>query len=87
MSFVLECSIRASIIVAAGLIASWLMQRASAAARHSLLAAAMFCAAVLPIVVIGAPKWHLRVLPPVVRYGPTVEAGQSPPWQRNICLN
>jgi beta-lactamase regulating signal transducer with metallopeptidase domain/protocatechuate 3,4-dioxygenase beta subunit len=61
VTFLLACSLRAAAIVAIGLVISSLLRRASAASRHALLAAAMVCSAVLPILMVASPQWKLEM--------------------------
>jgi beta-lactamase regulating signal transducer with metallopeptidase domain len=100
VSFLLECSLRAAIIVSIGLGVLRIMRRASAATRHSFLATAMLCAAVLPILIVAAPEWNLevpagvgetyglsRVIPPRLapeEHGSRTTSQSSPPSQEHM---
>jgi hypothetical protein len=61
MTFLLECSLRTAVIVGFGLLTVRLLPRVSAATRHSILTAAMLCAAVAPVVRIALPEWEVIV--------------------------
>ena len=61
MNFLLECSLRAAVILAVGLIVVLVLRRASAATRHSILAAAVLGAAVLPVITVAVPQWNLEL--------------------------
>ncbi len=54
----LNTTIKISVIVSAALVATWLLRRRSAAVRHFVLAAALACAAMTPLVRAVAPAWQ-----------------------------
>jgi TonB family protein len=68
-SLLLESTIKVSLVVAGALVATALLRRQSAALRHWVLAAAMACAALTPVLVLVLPSWHLPI-----------GAGSSPAW-------
>src|SRR5262249_9047191 len=53
--------LRAAVILAVGLIVVLVLRRASAATRHSILAAAVLGAAVLPMITVAVPQWILEL--------------------------
>ncbi len=59
MPLLLESTIKTSLVVLIALAASVLLRRQSAALRHSMLAAAIICAAVAPALGLVVPSWHL----------------------------
>jgi beta-lactamase regulating signal transducer with metallopeptidase domain len=61
MSLVLEFTIRSSVILLAALVAMRLLRGQSAALRHSVLAAAMACAGLMPAVSLMLPAWEVPV--------------------------
>jgi beta-lactamase regulating signal transducer with metallopeptidase domain len=56
---VLVATIKASVIVVAALAATRVMRGRSAALRHSVLAAAVACAATMPLLGLIIPSWHV----------------------------
>lgn len=63
MSLLLETTIKVSLVVLVALAANGLLRGRSAALRHWMLAAALSCAAAMPVLGVVAPSWQLRVLP------------------------
>ena len=61
MSFLLETTIKISLVTGLGLIAAMLLRRHSAALRHWLLAAAILTALATPLLMRLAPSWSLPV--------------------------
>ena len=59
MSFVLDCTLKVSLVILAGLAVSRLLRRRSAALRHWVLATSLVSAAVLPLVEPWLPSWGL----------------------------
>jgi len=59
MSLLIDSTIKVSLIVLIALAAQWLLRRQSAAVRHWVMAVAIGCAAVTPVVSVIAPSWHL----------------------------
>src|SRR5260370_35316106 len=94
MSFLLDSTLKVSLIVLVALGARVLLRRRSAAARHWVLAVAIACAAASPLLGLIVPSWrvHLGTFPyasQVERVGSVVStttlragsarAGQAPP--------
>ncbi len=75
MTFLLDSTIKVSVILLIALTAMGLMRRQSAAFRHWVLAAAIFCAAVMPWLGIVVPAWelNLKALLPVESSAPIEE--------------
>ena len=61
MIFLLDSALRVAVIVGAGLLVAKLLPRTSAATRHSILAAAMLCGAVAPVVTLVGPELRLAL--------------------------
>jgi TonB family protein len=59
MSLLLDSTIKVSLIVLMALGAGLLLRRQSAAVRHWVMAVAMVCAVVTPVVGVIAPSWHI----------------------------
>ena len=59
MTFLLESTIKMSLVLAAGLAAAALLRRRSAALRHWVLTAAVLCAAITPLLQATMPAWHV----------------------------
>ncbi len=66
MTFLLESTIKMSLVLAAGLAAAALLRRRSAALRHWVLTAAVLCAAITPLLQATMPAWHLPALSTLV---------------------
>jgi hypothetical protein len=60
-SFLLDCVIKVSIVLLAALIAVRLLRRRSAALRHSVLSAALVCAALLPAFNLLLPPLNVSI--------------------------
>ena len=65
-----------SLIVLVGLVASFLLRHRSAALRHWVLAAAIACAAVVPLIEAIVPAWRLPIAAPAA-FEPYVDDGQQ----------
>ena len=63
MTFLIDNTVRVSLIVLIGLCARLLLRRRSAAVRHWVLAVAVVCAAAVPIVGLLVPSWRVSALP------------------------
>ena len=59
MSLLLDSTVKVSLIVLMALGARVLLRRQSAAVRHWVLAVAIACAVVTPVVGVMAPSWHI----------------------------
>ena len=59
--FLLDWAIRSTVLLTMGLVGAALLRRRPAAWRHSVLAAALVCAALLPVLRPVAPSWRLPV--------------------------
>ena len=59
MSLLIDSTIKVSLIVLIALAAQWLLRRQSAAVRHWVMAVAIGCAVVTPVVSVIAPSWNL----------------------------
>jgi TonB family protein len=71
--------IRVTVVLALGLAATLALRRHSAALRHLVLAAAIACAALMPLVEAVAPAWQLPLLPaPSSRLAPALTLGDVP---------
>jgi TonB family protein len=66
MTWLVETSIRMSLVLAIGLLAALVLRRRSAAVRHWILATAIACAAVVPILSATAPAWTLPAAGPAI---------------------
>src|SRR5215470_2217775 len=62
MIFVLDCALRASVVLSVALAALPLMRRQSAALRHSVLAAAIVCSLAVPVIAVVVPAWEFVYL-------------------------
>ncbi|MBI4266644.1 MAG: TonB family protein [Acidobacteria bacterium] len=65
MSLLLETTIKVSLIVLCVLGATAVLQRQSAAVRHWVLASALVCAAVVPVLGVVVPSWTLPIDMPI----------------------
>ncbi len=61
MTFLLNCTIRISVIVTVALAVTSLFRRQSAAWRHGILVTAAVCAALTPLLMIGLPSWNVSL--------------------------
>ena len=59
MNLLLDSTLKVSVIVLMALGAKLLLRRQSAAVRHWVLAVAIACAVVTPVVGVMAPSWHI----------------------------
>jgi TonB family protein len=59
MTFVLECALRVSALLAIAMVAALTMRHRSAAARHWVLAAGLIAAAAMPALQVIAPRWDM----------------------------
>ena len=71
-------TVKTSLILAMGMLASWALHRRSAAVRHWILASALFCAAAAPIVERVTPSWTMSSAAPASDRGPVVDVSFSP---------
>ena len=62
MTFLLDCALRASVVLGIALAALPLMRRQSAALRHSVLAAAIVCSLTVPVIAFVVPAWEFVYL-------------------------
>jgi TonB family protein len=74
VSFVLDSTLKVSLVVCAGLALAGLLRRRSAAARHWVLAATVVCAAALPLLEQLVPAWGVTS----ASFGIAARAGQTP---------
>ncbi len=89
MSLLLESAIKGSVILGLALASMPLLRTTSAAFRHWVLSAALFCAAVAPVLALVAPSWNLpaglaspsRVVAPPHR---TAEPEISVAWDERV---
>lgn len=84
MSLLVDSTLRISVILLLALIASTLIRHHSAAVRHWVLAAAIVCAAVLPVFGQVIPAWYLpvRISGPVQPLGrplPSIASAETRP--------
>ena len=71
--------IRVTLVLALGLAVTLALRRQSAALRHLVLAAAIACAALMPLVEAVAPAWQLPILPvPAARFAPPLALRDAP---------
>src|SRR5215471_13844960 len=61
MMFLLNCALKASLILAVALIIVRLLRRQSAALRHWVLAAGVLCAAISPGLSLMMPTWEFKI--------------------------
>ncbi|HMC56369.1 MAG TPA: M56 family metallopeptidase, partial [Gemmatimonadaceae bacterium] len=59
-------AVRASVLLGAALLASWMLRRASAATRHLVFTAVMTGVLLLPGAMVTVPRWNVPVLAPDV---------------------
>jgi TonB family protein len=91
MSFLLDSTLKVSLIVLVALGVTILLRRGSAAVRHWVLAVAIACAAAAPLLGLIVPAWHVRLdaFPSTSHVEPpgslvsttTVQRGSSPGGQ------
>jgi beta-lactamase regulating signal transducer with metallopeptidase domain len=62
VTFLLDCALRASVVLSVALAALLLMRRQSAALRHSVLAAAIVCSLAVPVIALVVPAWEFVYL-------------------------
>ena len=60
MSFLLDSTLKVSLIILVALGATILLRRRSAAVRHWVLAVAIGCAVATPLLSMMMPAWHLH---------------------------
>ena len=65
-AFVVIIVMKATVILAIGTIAAIVARRAGAAVRHAIVALTLAAALGLPLGMIAAPAWRVRILPPPV---------------------
>src|SRR5215813_12799824 len=73
MMFLLNCALKASLILAVALIIVRMLKRRSAALRHWVLATGILCAAISPALSLMMPTWEFKI--PL----PSAAAKFSPP--------
>jgi TonB family protein len=73
MNPLLDSTIRISLILLLALGVTSLLRRHSAALRHWMLATALLCAAVMPVLTLVAPSWHVSI-----DLAPSPKAGDAP---------
>ena len=56
-------ALRATVVLATGLVLAWLVRKDSAQSRHRLWTATLFVLLLLPAVTLSAPAWELPLLP------------------------
>jgi hypothetical protein len=78
MILLLDISLRAAAIAAIALALTSLLRRASAATRHSLIAAALLCSALLPVLATVTPEWTLQMPAGLLEVIPTVSRTDAP---------
>ena len=61
MTFLLDTTIRMSVPIAIALAGVLVLRRRSAATQHWLLAAAIACAAAMPLLETALPSWHIEI--------------------------
>lgn len=76
MTLLLESAIKSSVIILAALALMPLLRRRSAAFRHWLLAAALGCAAIVPVASLVVPAWSVSF--PLARSTRADDAGRPP---------
>ena len=85
MMVLLALTVKTSLILACGMLAALALHRRSAAVRHWILAASLFCAATAPVIGRLTPSWTLPAFSaPVAVGGPAIDisfgaAGRPPP--------
>jgi beta-lactamase regulating signal transducer with metallopeptidase domain len=62
VTFLLDCALRASVVISLAVAALPLMRRQSAALRHSVLAAAIVCSLAIPVIAVVVPAWEFVYL-------------------------
>jgi TonB family protein len=60
LAFLVDCTIKATVIFILAAVAAGLARRGSAALRHQIWAVAMMCAVLLPLLAAMIPGWHPR---------------------------
>jgi TonB family protein len=74
MTALLALTVKTSLILACGMLAALALQRRSAAVRHWILAASLFCAATAPVIGRLTPSWTLPAFSaPVAVRGPAID--------------
>ena len=61
MNLLVDSTMKVSLLVVLGLGASALLQRGSAALRHWVLTVTIVCSAVLPLLAVVVPTWHIHL--------------------------
>ena len=54
-------TVKTSFVLAIGILTAWALHRRSAALRHWLLAATLFCGAAIPVIEASTPSWTLPI--------------------------
>jgi beta-lactamase regulating signal transducer with metallopeptidase domain len=79
MTALMELTVKTSLILALGMLAALALHRRSAAVRHWILAAALICAAVAPMIGRFAPSWTLAAFSaPIAARAPAVDVSFAP---------
>ncbi len=78
MNLLFDVTVKTSVILLCGLVATLLLRRRSAALRHWVLSMALFCAAAAPILKLALPAWQF---PDALRARDSVQAGVAGPAQ------
>jgi len=75
MSLLLDSTFKVSFVILAGLVATVLLRKRSAAIRHWALAAAILCATLMPVLQLVVPAWQIGVVFDGPARGASVEVG------------
>jgi TonB family protein len=67
MTPLLDPLVRGSLVIGAGLIASWLLRRRSAALRHLIVAGALLVGSLIPVLQLLLPHWTVSAPPEVAK--------------------
>ncbi len=70
--------IRATVVLATGLVLAWLVRRKSAQIRHRLWTVTLFVLLLLPPLTLWAPHWRVPLLPAAADAGAETRVGQVP---------
>ena len=62
LAFLLDCSIKGSIVILIAAIISWVLRRKSAAARHSVWSTALAAQVLIPVFGWSLPAWRVAVV-------------------------
>ena len=67
MTWMIEVAVKMSVLLAAGLLATSMPRRGSAALRHWVLASTIYCAGAIPLMAMMMPTWNLPALAPAAQ--------------------